>query len=597
MKEAYFDVIVAGFGTAGSVAAIAAARAGASGLALERTHYAGGTHTGGFIPYYYLQKPVGLMVEIDRRAAENMPDTASVGLAESKKHELETMALELGVKIVYGAAVTGVIRDGDRVTGVRYAHSRQVAEAYAHTVIDATGDAVVCKLAGAELRGGRGTDGVFMPFTNSMAKHQKSGRVTGYNIDAGRIDQYREPEFSQTMLDTALVHLHEDYSEFRDLLIPSDLPGVREGLNIVPEGRTMNLADVLDGDGRVDEPVGYVWSNLDTHANDMPLESELFQDWMIGCSMWGIPLWFPVPRNAIHPKGVRGLLAAGRHLGVGHELVCALRMNPLMGMLGETAGNLAAIAAKRGIDATEVPYADIVDKLYLTAEAEEYDRTLWALSTDDVRAGLDSDGPGIAMWSARRNLDAALLREWYDRAEPASRLRRHIAMTLALKGDPHGAAELRQMVEERDAYAPTHSRKYDHCRGYVSLYLLGKLADAESIPLAEAVLRDDTIAGHRYEYQTHAILALIKIGNKYAEYRPRIAKILRTLLEDRQWQISSRLKGTGGSMKRMDAIFRCAGAKALNEWQIPHRIGEALLAAAPDDYELDLARRMKIVGA
>ena len=595
MNEPYFDVIVAGFGTAGSVAALAAARAGASVLALERTHYAGGTHTGGFIPYYYLQKPVGLMVEIDRRAAETMPDTASVGLAESKKHELEIMALELGIKIVYGAAVTGVIRDGDRVTGVRYAHRRQVDEAYAHTVIDATGDAVVCKLAGAELRGGRYTDGVFMPFTNSMAKQQKSGRVTGYNIDAGRIDQYREPEFSQTMLDTAMVHLHEDYSEFRDLLIPSDLPGVREGLNIVPEGRMLNLADVLDGDGRVDEPIGYVWSNLDTHANDMPLESILFQDWMIGASMWGIPLWFPVPRNAMHPKGVRGVLAAGRHLGVGHELVCALRMNPLMGMLGETAGNLAAIAAKRGIDATEVPYADIVDKLYLTAEAEEYDKALWALSPDEVRAALDSDGPGVAMWSARRNLDAALLREWYDQAQAGSRLRRHAAMTLALKGDAYGADELRAMVRERDAFAPTHSRKYNHCRGYVSLYLLGRLADAESISIAEAVLHDGTIAEHRYEYHTHALMALVRIGDKHPKERERIAGILRSVLEDREWQISSRLKGTGGAMKRMDAIFRCAGAIALNKWGIPHRIGEALLAAAPDDYELDLARRHALI--
>lgn len=595
MKEPYFDVIVAGFGTAGSVAAIAAARAGASVLALERTRYAGGTHTGGFIPMYYLQEPVGLMAEIDRRAAATMPDTASVGLAESKKHELETMALELGVKIVYGAAVTGVIRDGDRVAGVHYARDRHVYEAYAHTVIDATGDAVVCKLAGAELRGGRGVDGVFMPFTNSMAKHQKSGRITGYNIDAGRIDQYREPEYSQTMLDTALVHLHDDYSEFRDLLIPSDLPGVREGLNIVPEGRTLELADVLDGDAQVDEPIGYVRCNLDTHANDMPLESTLFQDWMIGCSMWGIQLWFPIPRNAIHPKGVRGLLAAGRHLGVGHELVCALRMNPLMGMLGETAGTLAALAARRGIDAARVPYAEFSDKLYLPAEAWEFQKTQWNLSPDEIRAGLDSDAPGIAMWSARRNLDAEELRKWYDLAPSGSRLRRHLAMTLALKGDPHGAEELRTMVRERDAYAPTHSRKYNHCRGYVSLYLLGRLADVGSIPIAEAVLHDGTIAEHRYEYQTHALGALVRIGERHTGERERISGILRTVLEDPDWQISSRLKGTGGSMKRMDAIFRCAGAIALNKWGIPHRIGAALLAAEPDDYELDLARRHGLI--
>ena len=591
MKPRY-DVIVAGFGTAGSIAAIAAARAGASVLALERTHYAGGTHTGGFVTYYYLQKPHNLMADIDRRAAEEL---TFAGIAEARKHELELVARELGVEIIYEAAVVGVIRDGDRVTGVRYAKNRRVESAYAHTVIDATGDAAVCALSGAELRGGRAFDGTFMPFTNSMAKeHPTKGWISDANFDAGRIDQYREPEFSRTMLATARVHLHEDFSQFRDRLIPSDLPGVREGRNIVPEGRTMTLADVLDGEARVDEPVGYVWSNLDTHANDMPLESELFQDWMIGASMWGIPQWFPVPRNAMHPKGVRGLLIAGRHLGVERDLTCALRMNPLMGMLGEAAGTIAALAARRGVDAAQVPYADFADKLYLPEEARDYRKKLWNLSPDEIRAALDSDAPGVAMWCARRNLDAAQLREWYDRAPEGSRLRRHTAMTLALKGDLHGAAELRAMVKERDPYAPTHSRRYNHCRGYVSLYLLGKLADVEAIPLAEAVLRTDVPEEHRYEYQTHAIRALIRIGERHPEHRPRLAEILRAVLEDPGWQISSLLKGDGGSLKRMDALFRCAGAKTLNEWGIAHHIGEALRAAAPDDYELDLARRMKI---
>ena len=258
MNHRKYDVIVAGFGTAGSIAAIAAARAGASVLALERTHYAGGTHTGGFVTFHYLQKPHGLMAEIDRRNAEEL---TFAGVAETRKHGLELMARELGVEIVYEAAVVGVLRDGDKVTGVRYAKNRTVETVYAHTVIDATGDAAVCRLAGAELRGGRAFDGVFMPFTNSMAKeHPVKKWISDANFDAGRIDQYRECEFSRTMLATARVHLHADFSEFRDRLIPSDLPGVREGRNIVPEGRTMTLADVLDGEARVDEPVGSVQS-------------------------------------------------------------------------------------------------------------------------------------------------------------------------------------------------------------------------------------------------------------------------------------------------------------------------------------------------
>ena len=63
-----FDVIVVGFGTAGAVAAIAAARLGARVLVLERSSYAGGTQSGGGIPGFYGgPPPYGLTSEIDAK--------------------------------------------------------------------------------------------------------------------------------------------------------------------------------------------------------------------------------------------------------------------------------------------------------------------------------------------------------------------------------------------------------------------------------------------------------------------------------------------------------------------------------------------------
>ena len=206
--------------------------------------------------------------------------------------------------------------------------------------------------------------------------------------------------------------------------------------------------DVLDGEQDASEAIGFVWSNLDTHANDMPLESELIQDWMIGASMWGIQLWFAVPRNALIPKGVKGLMAAARHLGVGHDMAYALRMNALMGFIGEAAGYIAALAAKRGIDPIAVPYADFAGKLELPEKPLEYNASLWALDDDAIRAGLDSDKPGYAMWAARRNTPVEKLEKWYDAALPGSNLRRHLAFTLALKGSGYGAAELRDAVRD-----------------------------------------------------------------------------------------------------------------------------------------------------
>ncbi len=591
-----YDVIVAGFGTAGAVAAIAAAGEGASVLAVERNTYAGGSHTGGFVPSYYIQQPVGLMKRIDELAHTDYPqDGYWQSLTEIKKHELEKLAVERGVEIRYETAVIGVLKTGDRVTGVRCVCNGEISEYSAAVVIDCTADAIVCRMAGCETRAGRTRDGQFMPFTNSFCRSNSERRGTYVaNFDAGRIDQTREPEFSRTMLNTVLVHLHDDYSEHRSLCAPSDLPGIREGHKIVPEGRMATLADVLDGEQDASEAIGFVWSNLDTHANDMPLESELIQDWMIGASMWGIQLWFAVPRNALIPKGVKGLMAAARHLGVGHDMAYALRMNTLMGFIGEAAGYIAALAAKRGVDPIAVPYADFAGKLELPEKPLEYNASLWALDDDAIRAGLDSDKPGYAMWAARRNVPVEKLEKWYDSAAPGGNLRRHLAFTLALKDSAYGAAELRDAVRERDEFQPTHSRKYNHFRGYVALYFLGKLADPEAVELCAEVLADQEI-NHKYEYHSNALIALFKIGRHHPETRRRVSEIIRATLEDPAWQISSRLKGTTDTLKRMDAVFRCAAACELRGWGVENHIAEALLANHPDAYERDLAERLGVI--
>ena len=105
-------------------------------------------------------------------------------------------------------------------------------------------------------------------------------------------------------------------------------------------------------------------------------------------------------------------------------------------------------------------------------------------------------------------------------------------MALALLGDRTGVDELRQAVIERDAFLPLTSRHSNHVRGYACLYLLGRLRDVESLELFYDVLRDDDIQ-NKYEYHTHAVAALIKVGEAHSDKRADIAAFLRTLAEDR----------------------------------------------------------------
>lgn len=113
-----YDVIVVGLGTAGAIAAIAAAQRGCSVLGLESLHCMGGTHTAGAIQNYYFGSKGGIYETLDEqiRQVEHDGYTAWGGTnGELKKYFLEQNALQAGVTIVYESTVIGVFRDDKTV--------------------------------------------------------------------------------------------------------------------------------------------------------------------------------------------------------------------------------------------------------------------------------------------------------------------------------------------------------------------------------------------------------------------------------------------------------------------------------------------------
>ncbi|UKI34412.1 MAG: HEAT repeat domain-containing protein [Lentisphaeria bacterium] len=120
--------------------------------------------------------------------------------------------------------------------------------------------------------------------------------------------------------------------------------------------------------------------------------------------------------------------------------------------------------------------------------------------------------PGFAQWSSLR-LPREMLLSWFAEAEDSD-FKRHLAFALALRNEPAVLPLLRRMFAQRDPFQPETSRKYNHARGYVALYFLGRLADAESVePIGQVLL--DQQSDHRYEYASHAIGALLRIGQAH----------------------------------------------------------------------------------
>lgn len=183
------DVIVAGGGTAGFAAAIAAARAGARVRLLEQSTYLGGTMTGGLVPgivsmRHQPWRDEETLVQMEtlysgeqvvRGVAQELVDRliacgGAYGHAgeapvrvmfdqELAKWAIDQMVREAGVEVFYQVKVIGVERDGQRVTGVRCNYDEKLA---ADVVIDATGDGHVAWLAGAHYEQGEGGDATYV---------------------------------------------------------------------------------------------------------------------------------------------------------------------------------------------------------------------------------------------------------------------------------------------------------------------------------------------------------------------------------------------------------------------------------------------------
>jgi hypothetical protein len=252
------DVVVVGGGPGGVGAALSAARSGAETVLIERYGYLGGMATGGLVTIIPnmsdingIQRIAGISQEIiDRLAARGaaaFPPKADWGTAERKvvdyyldagmrffcvrqdlnsglervlytavfdpeilKDELNTMALEAGVKLYLHSWGTVPIMEGKEVKGVIFESKSGRRAVLAKVVIDSTGDGDIFTAAGAEY------DGRLSP------KLRTSMLAMAYwltNVDVKRYDEFKA---AQPQKYADLVQAIRDFKGFpnffKDLL-------------------------------------------------------------------------------------------------------------------------------------------------------------------------------------------------------------------------------------------------------------------------------------------------------------------------------------------------------------------------------------------
>ncbi|MDD5339109.1 MAG: FAD-dependent oxidoreductase [Dehalococcoidales bacterium] len=150
-KKYDFDVVVAGGGVAGVSAALTAARSGLKTLLLESQISLGGLATNGYVTGVAGLIDGNCKEWLDRLEAEGdlvrRPHQSSID-PEKGKFMLETMLLEAGAKILYGAYVTGAVVKNKNIKEIICHTKSGPLVISAGMFIDGTGDADLAAYAG-----------------------------------------------------------------------------------------------------------------------------------------------------------------------------------------------------------------------------------------------------------------------------------------------------------------------------------------------------------------------------------------------------------------------------------------------------------------
>lgn len=566
-KEKAYDLIVAGLGTTGAIAAITAARMGLSVLGLEQLPTIGGTSTAGAVCGYYFGSKGGMYESLDGQISQ-MQKTDFSFRAPARETVLEQAALEAGAELLYNASVIDVLRENGRISGVRAVTDDAVYEVRARYVLDCTGDGSVCVRAGCGHTAGRRMDGQAQPYTR-LEVRQNADKVYGTaNVDFGRVDVDDAQDVTRHLLTSGarfVSDVRQDDSDYALLLSP--MLGIREGRLISCE-HMLSVTDLFDGK-EASEPLFYAYADLDRHGWDLAFEEEELCDWAVAANLGAVNVTAAVPLGSMLPKGEDGLLVAGRCMGMDHVMSSCVRMQRDMQKAGEAVAVAAALAVRHHVPVSAVPYSELAALLRASGCLDEANRAgfvfdapqkhilprpvTWLADRGDICRGLSSDCPGVAIWSCKRLGDPAKawLEGWLQHEN--DNLRKHSAIALALLGSQAGEDALLDMVRARDVFQLQDCRKHNQLRGVMAIYALRRLKSRRAVPELSAIVSGGAQEFSRPAYQanslttryqidgycdiyfqflSHAVCALLAIRQAHPDVKDEIDAALHAFLND-----------------------------------------------------------------
>lgn len=397
-----YDVIVVGAGSAGSSAAISAARLGAHTLLIDRLAFMGGTSTAVLDTFYafYTPAPVpqrvvgGVGWEVVERltaagVAFERPNTYGAGTGvtydpETLKLTWEQLADDAGVQLLLHTWATGVRVDNGRASAIRIWNKGGEQWIEAAAIVDASGDADVAALAGVPYED-FGTTGkvqslstLFRLANVDVARASETKKADlwvlmraaattgGYNLPRLEGSWHRTPFAGVVMVHMTRVpnvdatdpvaltraelegrRQAREYHRFLRDKVPgfeaSVVVGTSPSIGVRESRRVrgdyqLTRDDVLTGRRFADE-VALCGAPIEDHHATADTQWRYVADGGV----------YGIPYRTLLATGIEGLLVCGRCFSASHDAHASARSMATCMAMGQAAGTAAAMAVAAGI--------------------------------------------------------------------------------------------------------------------------------------------------------------------------------------------------------------------------------------------------------
>ena len=400
----HFDVVVIGGGTAGAAAAISAAEEGLKTLVLEKNGSMGGTQTNGFaVPTMFNGIENNPLTPVDNEINRRLAEMGAYELRPNNdgyfnpvymQMVLEQLLVEKGGKILYFTPVVDVVMDGKKIQYAVIYNNGGLQAVFAECFIDASGDAEVCRMSGAELTGGNSAglnQHVTLRFEVANVDHtrfkeqcqrfREEGTLFRHFLEEEAKKGNLDPEYATTcqafpvlgkpnclsfngpwvgercenVADPEIISekmiagrkqiygvfsTYKKYAEgFENAYISAiaQTLGIRESRRVIAE-YTLTVDDIFNH-AKFPDGIGASNYHLDAHG-----EANFSADFMAYKPIDPAEHYYEIPFRSLIPKGIDNLLVVGRCAGTDFLAQSTTRIQHTCRYMGEAAGIACRLA-------------------------------------------------------------------------------------------------------------------------------------------------------------------------------------------------------------------------------------------------------------